>query len=487
MESLITWASENWEYLALLATYIVIGVPAAVHAILSRRDVRSSIAWMGLIWLTPIVGALLYAIFGVNRIERLALRLREDLPQPQTPHAAAETTQKAIWQIHETGHGHLSTLEQLVRSLTKKPLHGGNVIEPLSGGDEAYPAMLEAIEQATCSVTLATYIFDNDDAGGMFVAALERAQSRGVEVRVLVDAVGARYSWPTIVSVLHKKEIPVAKFLSALSPTMIRFFNLRNHRKILVVDGSVGFTGGMNIRACCMASQGSDHNTNDMHFCIRGPAVSDLQHAFAVDWGFATGELLEGPDWFPKIEEAGDSLARGIPDGPDEDMDHLRLAFMGALSCARRSVRIVTPYFLPETPLLDALNVCAMRGVEVDVVLPSENNLPFVHWAMLATVSPLLERGVRIWLTPPPFDHTKLMIVDDAWCCFGSTNWDPRSLRLNFEFNVECYDRDVASDLGRLVRTRISEASLLTMEQLRSRFFVQKLRDGFVRLFLPYL
>jgi cardiolipin synthase len=413
--------------------------------------------------------------------------LRDNLPQPVQPHIAAKTTQTAIWQIHETGHGHLATLEQLVRRLTQRPLHAGNEISPLSGGDEAYPAMLAAIDDAQHSVTLATYIFDNDAAGTLFVDALGRAQERGVEVRVLVDAVGARYSWPTIVSVLRKRKIPVAKFLPSISPTMIRFFNLRNHRKILVVDGHVGFTGGMNIRACCMASLGKAHDTDDLHFRMEGPAVADLQHTFAIDWAFASGELLDGPLWFPELEEVGETLARGIADGPDEDMDHLRLTFMGALSCARRSVRIVTPYFLPETPLIDALNVCAMRGVEVDVVLPSKNNLFFVHWAMLATVAPMLERGVRIWLMPPPFDHTKLMVVDDAWCCFGSTNWDPRSLRLNFEFNVECYDRDLAAQLGRIVRQRIAGASLLTVEDLDGRGFLKKLRDGLMRLFLPYL
>ena len=137
--------------------------------------------------------------------------------------------------------------------------------------------------------------------------------------------------------------------------------------------------------------------------------------------------------------------------------------------------------------MIDALNVCAMRGVEVDVVLPSKNNLFFVHWAMMATVGSFMERGVRIWLTRPPFDHTKLMVVDDAWCCFGSTNWDPRSLRLNFEFNVECYDRRVAESLGKIASDRIKIAELLTREQLNARSLPVKLRDGVTRLFSPFL
>ena len=479
---------EGWLYIVLLVlTYLLIGIPTALHAIFSDRDVRSTIAWMGLIWLTPLVGAILYALFGVNRIRRAALRLRDDVPKPDVPQTTKPITDEALWQIHEAGHGHLATLEQLVRRLTRHPLHTGNTITHLTGGDEAYPAMLAAIEGAGQSITLSSYIFDNDEAGTMFADALEAAQSRGVEIRVLIDAVGARYSRPTMVRVLRRRGIRVAKFLSSISPTMIRFFNLRNHRKILVVDGQIGFTGGMNIRACCMTTSDEEHDTQDLHFRIEGPAVADLQHAFSIDWAFSTDELLQGPLWFQQIDSPGDSLARGISDGPDEDMDHLRLTFMGALSCARRRVQIVTPYFLPEGPLIDALNVCAMRGVEVDVILPSKNNLPFVHWAMLASVAPLLKRGVRIWLTPPPFDHTKLMIVDGAWCCFGSTNWDPRSLRLNFEFNVECYDREVAGKMSQLAQDKIATAKRLTLKDLRARSRLSRLRDGIARLFLPYL
>jgi len=484
---------DSWLYWLLLGIYIAVGVPAAAHAVLSQREVRSSIAWVGLIWLTPLVGAILYAVFGVNRVKRAAVRLRGDAPTPKAlPEAPAETEEQTLWQVHETGHGQLATLERLVQRLTGRPLQAGNTVEPLSGGDEAYPAMIAAIDNAERSIALASYIFDNDAAGRLFVDALRRALDRGVEIRVLVDGVGARYSRPTIVKVLKQEGVPVAKFLPSISPTMVRFFNLRNHRKILVVDGKLGFTGGMNIRACCMPSlqaheQGGEHETADLHFRLSGPAVGDLQRAFAVDWAFTTGELLEGPLWFPHVAPTGESLARGITDGPDEDLDHARLTFMGALSCARRNVRIVTPYFLPEAPLLDTLNVCALRDVEVDVVLPSKNNLFFVHWAMLATVGPLLERGVRIWLTPPPFDHSKLMVVDDAWCCFGSTNWDPRSLRLNFEFNVECYDREVAARLGKIAEEKMSTAELLTAEKLDARSKAIKLRDGVMRLFSPYL
>src|SRR4029434_8434242 len=150
------------------------------------------------------------------------------------------------------------------------------------------------------------------------------------------------------------------------------------------------------------------------------------------DWRFTTGEALRGDAWFPVIQEAGDILARGLSAGPDEDFDRLRWTLLGALSVARSSVRIATPYFLPEPSLIAALNVAAMRGVQVDILLPSKSNLPFVHSASRALWWQVLEHGCRIWLSPPPFDHSKLLLLDDVWSLVGSANWDPRSLRLNF-------------------------------------------------------
>ncbi|MCA9268123.1 MAG: cardiolipin synthase, partial [Planctomycetales bacterium] len=297
----------------------------------------------------------------------------------------------------------------------------------------------------------------------------------------------ARYSLPTVLGTLRKHGVVSARFIPTALPWRFQYFNLRSHRKLLVVDGRLGFTGGMNIRVGNMIARSPRRPVRDLHFRIEGPATAHLAQVFAVDWAFTTGELLEGPLWFPALAEAGPSLARGIADGPDEEMDHLRLAFMGALSCARRRVRIVTPYFLPEEALIDAMNICAMRGVEVDLVLPQANNLAFMTWAAMASLAPLLERGVRVWMTPGPFDHTKLLIVDDLWVCFGSTNWDARSLRLNFEMNVECYDRQLALQLTQSVEKRIADATPLTLEHVNARSLPVRLRDGLVRLLLPYL
>ena len=187
------------------------------------------------------------------------------------------------------------------------------------------------------------------------------------------------------------------------------------------------------------------------------------------------------------MEPDGPVLARGIPNGPDDDFETLRLTLLGAIACARSSVYVVTPYFLPDASLIAALNVAVLRGVQVDLVLPAVNQLALVHWASAVFLRQVLERGCRVWLSPPPFDHTKLMLVDELWTLLGSANWDPRSLRLNFEFNVECYDRELATCLTDLVRSKMEKSRLLSLGDVDRRRLLAKLRDGVAGLFSPYL
>jgi cardiolipin synthase len=243
----------------------------------------------------------------------------------------------------------------------------------------------------------------------------------------------------------------------------------------------------MNIRECHVLNNKPKGPTQDLHFRLTGPVVAQLQATFVEDWYFCTREALAGPRWFPKLRPAGPMFARGVADGPDEDFELFRWTVLGALACAQESVRIVTPYFLPDSAMISALNLAAMRGVDVDIILPSRSNLPYVDWATHAMLWQVLQRGCRVWLTAPPFDHTKLMLVDNCWVLLGSANWDPRSLRLNFEFNVECYDTGLAKTLGGLVAEKLEQAKPVTLAELDGRPLPIKLRDGVFRLFTPLL
>jgi cardiolipin synthase len=254
-----------------------------------------------------------------------------------------------------------------------------------------------------------------------------------------------------------------------------------------VVDGTLGFTGGMNIDRRYWNPDTPGHASRDLHFRLRGPVVGQLTEVFADDWHFATGETLRGAPWFVPIEPAGGVLARCIDDGPDDSAEPLRWSIVGGLNQAQRSVRIMTPYFVPDGALITALDVAAMRGVEVDILLPSESDLPHVHWAAWGQLWQVLERGCRVWSSPPPFDHSKLMVVDGAWTLLGSANWDARSLRLNFELNVECYSVEFGAHMEGLVQARINAARPVTLADVDARSLPVKVRDGVARLFAPFL
>jgi len=450
---------------------------ASGHALIFKREARSAALWVIVIWVLPALGPILYLVLGINRVERRAARLRRRVERYRSVAA------------HPPGEPgtHLAPLARLVGEVVQRPLLAGNSVEPLVDGAQAYPAMLDAIAGARRSVAMASYIFDGDGIGERFVAALAAAVKRGVEVRVLIDDVDARFSRSSAVKPLKRAGVTVAVFNPPLVPARLHALNLRNHRKILVVDGALGFTGGMNVDCRYWQPEQPDTVFRDLHFRLRGPVVAQLAEVFAADWHFATGESLRGDQWFPPLEAAGGALARGIEAGPDEASERLRWAILGGLNAAQRSVRILTPYFLPDGALSAALGAAALRGVEVDILLPQKSDLPHVHWAVWGQLWQVLDRGCRVWASGGAFDHSKLMVVDGAWTLLGSANWDARSLRLNFELNLEVYSVEFGARMEGLAQARIGAARRVTLAEVDARPIPVKLRDGVARLFAPFL
>jgi len=489
----------GWPYV-LATVHVALALVTSAHVVLFKRDVRAAVAWVGVIWLAPpAVGPFLYFIFGINRIQRRASRLQTTGWSPENMFEEGVVRLRGTGGAFEPGRStrsapsgavdthRLAALRDLVGNVTGRPLTAGNAVTALVNGDEGYPAMLDAIDAARRSIALSTYIFDDDRAGNHFVKALAAAHDRGVAVRVLIDDVGLRYSRPPITGLLRARGVPFATFLKSLLPFRNPYINLRNHRKILVVDGRVGFTGGLNIREGCMLALEPAHPVQDMHFRLQGPVVRHLMEDFALDWGFTTQEVLQGELWRAEPETAGSIEARGIPDGPDEDLDATHWTLLGALAVAEESVRIATPYFIPDQTLISVLSLAAMRGVDVKIVLPERGNLRFVQWASMAQLWQVLINRCEVFLSQAPFDHSKLMVVDDTWALVGSANWDARSLRLNFEYNVECYDRAFAAQIGAIIDAKIAAGRPLSLEAVNSRSLLVKLRDGIVRLAAPYL
>lgn len=494
-----------WLKTALAVAVGLFAVITALHALMTKRDPRAAIGWTVLCALLPVLGGVLYVIFGVNRIQTKAKRLkRRGRFHSGETRDYAELAAELASSYPERADA-MAALLRISEKVAHRPLLPGNRVVPLYNGDSAYPRMLEAIGNAEKSVYLCTYLFDTDELGMHFVDALAATAARGVDVRVIVDGVGERYSRGTRVGKLlgKRQAVKFAAFLPpGLSPRGLRV-NLRLHRKILIVDHQIGFTGGMNIGGHNLVeNDDNSHPIADLHFHITGPAVFTLEDVFLEDWYFCTGEEPDVDERKPTIESCvepdessaegaaqapGAALCRGISDGPNEDFKVLTWILVGALSVARERVQIMTPYFLPDRELLAALTGAALRGVQVDVILPEKNNLPVIAWAAQDRLVDVLEYGVRVYYQPEPFNHTKLLIMDDFYVLLGSANLDPRSLRLNFEFNVEVYDAELARALAERYEHTRTRSRQVTREDLKKRGALVKFRDSVAKLLSPYL
>ncbi|MFZ2208900.1 MAG: phospholipase D-like domain-containing protein [Porticoccaceae bacterium] len=473
----------NWGWI-LLAAETSLGLGAAWHALLNKRDSRAALGWMAVTLGLPFAGPLLYLLFGINRVRSRARR-RSRL----SPAANAE--------LRGTGASCLgaSPLSDLARAgtvISGMPLRPGNRIAVLRNGEQAYPAMLEAIAAAAVSINLSTYIFENNATGHRFVEALVAARKRGVPVRVLLDGMGEWYS-PGIRRRLRQGGLDVRSFHAPrlLPPNCA--VNLRNHRKLLVVDGAVAFAGGINIGdRHLLVPPRIKHPVADLHFQLRGSVVADLQRVFNETWQQAGGDVSAAVD----VQEisldaatgvAGSSQCRVIADGPDENLDQLALVLQSAVSAARHSVRIMTPYFLPSRELIAGLQGAALRGVIVTVLVPERSNLPYVDWATRNLLWELLHREVRVFYQPAPFNHGKLLVVDEGYVLVGSANIDPRSLRLNYELGVEVFDPAFGAEMSGLFDALVERSRPVTGAEMAGRSLAVRTRDALCWLFSPYL
>ena len=481
--------SAYWPHIFFVLS-IVMGATAAIHVAMTKEEVRSAVGWVGIIILSPVIGTVLYLFAGINRIRRTALGTqRSRLRGTMLEHLESyDATEQLILSCFGRRFCSLKTLGDRV---TRHHLTTGNTIDILDGGDAAYRAMLEAIRSARRSIILETYIFDRDRIGRRFVKALSAAVARGVEVRVLIDAVGARYSVPSVLGMLRDGGITVDVFNgNVIMGLRLPYANLRTHRKIMVVDGEIAFTGGMNIREAFSEEITGRDYAIDTHFRVTGPVVADLFAITMEDWQFASDEILEGPAWhvtLPTSESGQPVLMRAVGSGPDRSVETNHKMLMGAFSVARSSIRIVSPYFLPDRELISALATAARRGVEVDIIVPESNNLTLVDRAMTAQFDQILKGDCRIWRASGPFNHSKLLVIDGRWAYVGSSNMDPRSLRLNFEVDLEVLDGAFAEALEARIEKSLGAAERVTLHDLRARPFLVRLFERVLWLGSPYL
>ncbi len=465
----------------VLGVHFLLATSSAGHALLYKRDPRAALGWIAVSIAYPIVGPLLYYLFGINRLRTRAhqikgepmrhLKIGFEGPDIIGP---LDNDMRLPEMISDPG---MAALARSSAAVTHRALVANNRLQAFYTGEEAYAAMLQAIDDARMSVTLATYIFETDRSGRRFIDALFAAKQRGVDVRVLLDGVGEWYSLPRAGSLLKARGVRVARFVPPrILPPSIHI-NLRNHRKLLIVDGVIGFTGGMNIGDRHLQLQPAHRKeTADIHFQLEGPIVEQLRAVFEEDWGFAAGDKRAFEYATPS--NSGNAVCRVVTDGPNEDLGKLAMTITGAVSLAQKRVSIMTPYFLPPRELITTLQAAALRGVEVSVVLPEVSNQPLAQWATRNMLWELLQYGVRVYYQPPPFAHSKLMMIDDRYAHIGSANLDPRSLRLNFEIVVEVFDQQFVERLQEHFEQIRAGSRQETLAGIDKRWLPVKIRDA---------
>jgi cardiolipin synthase A/B len=473
--------------------HAVLGVTLGLHVLLNKHRPVSAVLWLAVLWAFPFVGALVYLCFGIDQVERgaearaacRAIQRELGLPAGGDP---ATVLQPATPVPQGRGVEILDVTNRGRRALDRM---GGNDVALLVDGDRFYPELEQTIAAARDSIHVQSFIIARDATGRALVDQLATRAREGLVVRLLYDRFGstyAHYSW--MFRAARKAGVKVAS-ISHASPLRGRFqVNLRNHRKVAVIDGRVGFTGGINIGDPNVSARSAGAPIRDYHLRVTGPAVSELQLQFVADWSFASGEApseLVLERYFPAQQRAGDALLNVVPVGPYAGGHALTDLYFAAIGAAARSLAVVTPYFVPNEPILQAIRAAALRGVDVRLVVPQLGNHWYVDYAARSLYTALLESGVRIFERRPPFSHAKALVVDESYAVLGSPNLDYRSLHLNFETAVEVVDDAFLAHLNEQIATELAHSVEVDLEAHRARSMARRLAENFCYLFQPLL
>lgn len=469
----------RWTLIELIVVWVLTW--GLVPHVLAQRSKSpgATLAWIWAIFLLPVIGAIFYVLVGNERLQRKRLRLVQAIRQkfepllPPGPQSAAEQDLSA-------------TLPEL-QQINGMPPTCGNAVLTLPDGVAFFPRLIEVIRTAQQHLHLEFYIWNTDKAGQMIRDELAAAAQRGVEVRLLLDEIG---SFTTRRSFFRPLEDAGGQFswFNTFAPLRGSFhLNLRNHRKLVVADGQVALTGGMNVGNEYWSGSASQPPYHDLQFEVRGPCVVQLAQHFAQDWYFASGEPLTKERYYPDPVRMGDVGVQVVAGGPDNEVNEIQMSILCVLQRAQKRVWMMTPYFVPEPPLLAALQLAAMRGVDVRLIVPNVADHKFLTAVTRSYYEDLIPYGVKIHEYQPRLVHAKLTTIDGLYSMAGSANLDIRSLRINFELNLLVSCPRITAQLDGIYEKAQSQSRPVVWAEFCRRSFRSKISEAICRPLSPML
>lgn len=483
----------NWTH-AVQAIYLLIVLAVCLRVIYDTRSAEKTLAYLILVVFAPVVGIAFYFSFGVNyrrsKMFHKKLLLNRELARDLAREVVSRSTALlGTSDINTTLDG---KLVHLLLNDGTSALTAGNRVDLYLNGEEKFPPFLEALENAKDHIHIQYYIFEDDHIGRKVHDILVRKAKAGVQVRMMFDDFGSRVLRKRMMPELRAAGGEVHPFYSITFYALASRINYRNHRKILVVDGTTAFVGGINVSDKYINAPDSDHGYwRDTHLRIEGPAMTYLQYIFITDWNFCSGQQLAiVPSFFPQWAEAalpGDSLVQIVESGPDSDNPTILYSLYQAISSAQNEILITTPYFIPDTGLADMLKIAALSGVKVKLLVPMRSDSFIIDFAARSYFKDLLRVGVEIHRYTKGMVHAKTMVVDDRIAMVGTANLDIRSFDLNFEVNAVVYDKRVAAELRAAFLHDLTNAERIDPEQWFRRSKWTELGEKVAHLFSPLM
>ncbi|HPF50643.1 MAG TPA: cardiolipin synthase [Draconibacterium sp.] len=465
--------------------FLITAIPVAIMILLEKRSPYKTVAWILALILLPIIGVLFYLVLGQEYRKR-KMYSRRGLQ------GLREWRRKTSRQLRSfdppQNHQELRQYEHLIRLMLNNSnalLTTGNDLQLLKDGDHTFSVLFEAIANARHHIHLEYYIFGNDKIGGQLVELLLKKRTEGVEVRIIVDDVGSWSLNKRFFRHLRENSIEIYPFMEVRFPRLTSKVNHRNHRKLTIIDGKVGFIGGINIADRYVEGDSKLGKWRDTHLKITGDAAASLQVIFAADWYFVSKQDLKGRDYFPKFSETPGIPVQVCAGGPDHDWEGIAQAFFSAITSARKRIHLVTPYLMPPPALLEALKTAALSQVDIRIIIPQKSDARVSQWCSFSYVEELLEAGVRIFLYQNGFIHSKYMLVDDSFSTIGTSNFDFRSFETNFEANAFIYSHSFLKEVEAHFLDDQTNCQEVKLVQWRKRPVINKVREALAHIVSP--